>query len=44
MTPRGSQGFAWGMGVDGSPMIRRGYPTCGLFCYYDNELRFLRQF
>jgi phenylalanyl-tRNA synthetase alpha chain len=36
------QGFAFGMGVERIAMLRYGIPDIRLF--YENDLRFLRQF
>jgi len=40
--PERIQGFAFGMGVERIAMLRHGVPDLRLF--YDNDLRFLRQF
>jgi len=40
--PERVQGFAWGMGVERIAMLKHGIPDLRL--YYDNDLRFLRQF
>jgi phenylalanyl-tRNA synthetase alpha chain len=40
--PERVQGFAFGMGVERIAMLRHGVPDLRLF--YDNDLRFLRQF
>jgi phenylalanyl-tRNA synthetase alpha chain len=40
--PEKVQGFAWGMGVERIAMLKHGVPDLRL--YYDNDLRFLRQF
>ena len=36
------QGYAWGMGIERIAMLKHGVPD--LRAYYDNDLRFLRQF
>jgi phenylalanyl-tRNA synthetase alpha chain len=36
------QGFAWGLGIERIAMLRHGIPDLRL--YYENDLRFLRQF
>jgi phenylalanyl-tRNA synthetase alpha chain len=40
--PEKVQGFAWGMGVERIAMLKHGVPDLRL--YYENDLRFLRQF
>jgi phenylalanyl-tRNA synthetase alpha chain len=40
--PERVQGFAWGMGVERIAMLKHAIPDLRL--YYDNDLRFLRQF
>jgi phenylalanyl-tRNA synthetase alpha chain len=40
--PERVQGFAWGMGVERIAMLKHSIPDLRL--YYDNDLRFLRQF
>src|SRR5246500_301772 len=40
--PEKVQGFAWGMGIERIAMLKHGVPDLRL--YYDNDLRFLRQF
>jgi phenylalanyl-tRNA synthetase alpha chain len=40
--PEKVQGFAWGLGVERIAMLKHGVPDLRL--YYDNDLRFLRQF
>jgi len=40
--PERVQGFAWGMGVERIAMLKHGVPDLRL--YYENDLRFLRQF
>jgi phenylalanyl-tRNA synthetase alpha chain len=40
--PEKVQGFAWGMGVERIAMLKYGVPDLRL--YYENDLRFLRQF
>ena len=40
--PEGVQGFAFGMGIERIAMLKHGIPDLRLF--YDNDLRFLRQF
>jgi phenylalanyl-tRNA synthetase alpha chain len=40
--PEQVSGFAFGMGVERMAMLRHGIPDLRLF--YDNDVRFLRQF
>jgi len=40
--PEKVQGFAWGLGVERIAMLKHGIPDLRL--YYENDLRFLRQF
>ncbi len=40
--PERVQGFAFGMGIDRIAGVRYGVPD--IRYYYDNDLRFLRQF
>jgi phenylalanyl-tRNA synthetase alpha chain len=40
--PERIQGFAWGMGIERIAMLMHGIPDLRL--YYENDLRFLRQF
>ena len=40
--PEKVQGFAWGLGIERIAMLKHGIPELRL--YYDNDLRFLRQF
>jgi len=40
--PETVTGFAFGMGVERMAMLRHGIPDLRLF--YDNDVRFLRQF
>jgi phenylalanyl-tRNA synthetase alpha chain len=40
--PEAVSGFAFGMGVERMAMLRHGIPDLRLF--YDNDVRFLRQF
>ena len=40
--PEQVQGFAFGMGVERIAMLKHGIPDLRLF--YDNDVRFLRQF
>ena len=42
LRPRRGQGFAFGMGVERMAMLKHGVPDLRLF--FDNDLRFLRQF